>query len=309
MPNRVTLPAINPLPFYKQTPDTDERYNSRPFTEWYFSDTIFPWEERVSWHQPWQLSDNLHLQLQTNNGPVNLKLFTESGLLVDTIPFSQIRPNFNDPDMYIYEIDVDMSGYDEGCYYFTISFGNPVTLVLQSELIKLSENIENSLLLEYQHPTFREDMIFETDIFPAVRTEGGIKFKGPASKNTIYEDQSLNSTLIRSVNYGVWTLIIGNEFGVPDYFADKIDKILGCATLLVDGIAYTKIDGSIEPNESENYPMRGWKIDLRRAINRASGQYENDEAQGRSVAVMINVDSKGFGADTGGSETVIFDVE
>lgn len=309
MANTVIYPAINPLQFYKQVPDTDSRYNSRLFDNWYFSDTILPWEQRVEWHQPWQRSDVLHLQLFANYGPINLKLYKEDGTLVGTIPFDQIMVNFNDPNLYIYEVDVNMSSYDEGCYYFTITFGSPVSLTFQSELIILSDNLESTVLLEYSHPSFREDMIFETGIQPKMRIPAVLKFKGPASKNTVYEDQPLNLTVIRSLSYRVFTLDIGAGKGIPDYMADKIDRILGCRTLLIDGVAYTKMGDSIEPAAIEDYPLRGWRIDMRPSVNRASAHYENDVPQGRQVSVMINVDSKGFGTDTGGSETVITDVE
>lgn len=309
MANKVKIPALNPLQFFVETPTTDDRYNSRLFDTWSFSDTILPWEHRVDWHQPWQLSDLLNMQLQSNYGPVTLKLYTEDGTLTDTILFDQIRVNYNDPEMYIYEVDVDMSDYPEGCYFFRLTFGSPVTLTLRSEMIFLSEYIESTLQLEWSHPTFREDMIFETGIQPKMRIPGVLKFKGPASKNTLYEDQPLNMTVIRSQNFRVWTLEIGAGKGIPDYMADKIDKILGCRTLLIDGVAYTKQDASIEPQAIDDYPLRGWRIDLRPALNRASVNFENDEPAGRQVAVMINVDSKGFGYDTGGSETVITDVE
>lgn len=309
MANIVTYPAINPLQFYKQVPSTDDRYNSRLFDNWYFSDTILPFEQRVDWHQPWQLSDVLHLQLHSNYGPVVLKLYKENGTLVDTIVFTQIIQNFNDPTLFVYEVDVDMSGYDEGCYYFTITFGSPVTFTMQSEKIWLAENIEGAVQVEYSHPSFREDMIFETGIQPKARIPGVLKFKGPASKNTIYEDQPMNLQMIRSVNYRIWTLEIGYGKGIPDYFADKIDRILGCRTLLIDGVAYTKLEGSLEPSGVEDYPMRGWRIDLRPTTNRAAVHYSEGEPAGRQVAVMVNVDSKGFGTDTGGSETVITDVE
>ena len=309
MANKFIYPAINPLHFYKQNQTADDRYNSRLFDQWSFSDTILPWQQRVNWHQPWQLSDILHLQLFCNYGPISLKLYTEAGVLVDTIAFNQVMVNFNDPDMYIYEVDVDMSGYTEGCHYFTIEVGSPVVLTLVSEKIQLLENIEATLQLEYSHPSFREDMIFETGIQPKIRIPGVLTFKGPASSNTLYIDQPENPTLIRSTNYRVWVLDIGAGAGIPDYFADKIDRILGCRTLLIDGVQYTKIDGSLEPSGVEDYPMRGWRIELRPTVNRASKHYENNEPVNRQVAVEINVDSKGFGTDTGGSETVISDVE
>ncbi len=309
MANQVKYPILNPLQFYKQVPDTDSRYNSRLFDGWYVEDTILPWEQQVKWHQPWQKSDVLHLQLHSNYGPIVLKLYTEAGILTDTISFNQGLPNHNDPTLFIWEVDVDMGGYAEGCYYFTISFGSPVVLTFQSEKIVLSENIENTLLLEYSHPSFREDMIFETGIQPKMRIPATLKFKGPASKNTLFEDTPLNQTLVKSVNYRTWTLVIGGTEGIPDYLADKLDRILGCRTLLIDGVGYTKADASIEPNAIDEYPLRGWRIDLRPANNRASIHYQNEELLGRTVAVMINVDSKGFGTDPGGSETVITDVD
>lgn len=309
MANNIKFPFINPLQFYKQTPDTQDKYRSRHFDDFYVDDTILPWEQHVDWEQPWQLSDNLHLQLMSNYGPINLRLYNDSDELIDTIAFSQGVPDYNDATLFIWEADVDMSGYTPGCYYFTISFGNPIAIVLQSEMINLAAEIENTLLLEYEHFEFREDMIFETGIAPKVRIPAVLKFKGPASKNTLYEDQSLNQEVIRAENFRLWNLSIGTTFGVPDYFADKLDRILGCSSLLIDGKYYAKNDGSISPNEIDNYPLRGWSIELREKLNRASRHYEDETAQNTTVSVLINVDSKGFGADTGGNETVIVDVE
>ena len=306
MANKVIYPAINPLQFYKQVPDTDDRYNSRLFDNWYFSDTILPWEQRVDWHQPWQLSDVLHLQIHSNYGPINLKLYTEAGDLVDTIAFTQIMPNFNEPDMFIYEVDVDMDGYDEGCYYFTIAFGSPVVLTMQSENIMLSEKLEPTLQIEYSHPSFREDMIFETGIQPKIRIPGALKYKGRKSQDTTYEDQPLNATMIRSKSYPVYELSTGP---IPPYLFDKIALILGCRTLLIDAIGYTKNQPEMDMLEVEDVALVGGKIVLRPSNNRSSVHYENEAPAGRQVAVMINVDSKGFGTDTGGSETVILDVE
>jgi hypothetical protein len=306
---RIIIPHLNPLQFYKELPDVSARFNTRDFDDWYFSDTILPWQQKVHWCQPWQLSDNLKLQLQSTISPVNLLLFNYEGGLVDTIPFNQMQQSENDPELFIYQIDVDMSGYPQTSYYFQIQFGsNPVVLTLQSENINLSEKIENTILLEYTNPTFIGEMIFETGIQPSVRIPAVKKYKGPASKNTIFEDQVMDQSLVRSVNYRIWTLSIGGSKGIPDYFADNIDRYLSCKTVLIDGKYYTKVDASIEPNEVDNYPMRGWKIDMRERNNAGSRLYENNEAQNTKVAVMVNVDSKGFGADTGGNETAISNV-
>lgn len=309
--NTLIFPFINPLAFYKETPDEDDRFVSREFTDWYFANTILDWQQDVEWCQPWQTSDIIHLQLQSTYGPVSLIMYRYSDdLVIDTIPFSEVLPNANDPDLKIFEVDVDLSTYDPGKYYFKITFGSPVALTLKSENIELSERIENSLLLEYSHPSFREDMIFETGIQPGIRVAGSITYDKTASKDTLFEDQPLNMEMLRSVNYRLWKLNLGGTFGIPDYMADKISRMLGCSTLLVDGKYYAKQEGaSLDPNEIDEYPLRGWSISLREKLNRASRTYEDEIAANAQVAVMVNVDSKGFGADTGGNETVIQDVE
>lgn len=315
--NTLIYPHINGLTVYKAVPDTDDRFLSKHMDDWQFSDTILPWEEITDWCQPWMTSDTIKLQLQSTYGPVNLKMYrVDDDVLIDTIPFVNIISNFNNTDLRIYEVDVDLSTYDEGCYYFQITFGSPVALTLRTNNIELSEIIENTLLLEYKHPSFREDMIFETGIFPSCRIPGCIKYERTASKSTVYEDQPLNNEVLRSVNYRISKLYIGiDEYGqgsgIPDHFADKITRMIGCSDLLLDGRYYAKKSegDDLEAKDSEGYPMRGWTIDLRDKFNRASKHYVNEIGQNAQVAVIVNVDSKGFGNSNSGNLTVITDIE
>lgn len=305
----VKYPFINPLTFYKDSPDAVDRFRSKDFDDWGFSDTILPWQEKVCWAQPWQKSDTLHLQLQSTYSPINLKLYRKSDdALIDTIAFDQIRQNYNDPTLWIYEVDVDLSGYAEDKYYFQISFAG--TLLLRSDDVLIMDEAKNTLLLEYRHYEYREDMIFETGIFPGIRIPGTKKYDKTAAKNTVYEDQVLDIEILRSINYRIWKLILGGSEGLPDHIADKVSRMLGCSDFLIDGKYYSIADGAtLEPNEQENYPLRGWRIDLREKLNRASRQYSDVTAQNAELAVIVNVDSKGFGLDTGGSETVVIDVQ
>lgn len=312
MPTNTLIDSmLNPVQFYKQVPDEDPRFLTKDMDDWYFGDTIREWEERVCWNQPFQTSDVIHLQLQSTYGPINLRIHRRSDdAIIDTIPYEQGAESENQPGMFIYEIDVDMSIYPAGEYYFTRTFGTPVVLMQQSENIELSVRNENTLYLEYKHFQFREDMVFETGIFPGIRIPGMKKFKNPASKDTVYEDQVLNMETLRSVPFRIWTLLMGAGEGIPDYLADKLNRILGCSTLLIDGKEYTKAEGAeMEVIEIEDYPMRAWKVDMREKRNRASRIYEDETAQNATVAVMISVDSKGFGADQGGNETVVQDVD
>lgn len=314
--NTLIYPHINPLRAYKDVPDTDDRFLSKHMDDWQFSETILPWQEIVDWCQPWMKADTIKLQIQSTYGPVTLKIYRDDGVLIDTIPYTNVIGNFNNTDLRIYQVSVDLSTYDEGCYYFKTTFGSPVVLTIQHNNIELSENIENSLLLEYKHPSFREDMIFETGIFPSVRVPGCLIYDRTASKSTVYEDQPLNNEVIRSINYRIMKLYIGVDkygsgIGIPNDFADSISRMIGCADFLVDGRYYAKKSegDDLDPSEVENYPMRGWTIDLREKLNRASKHFINEVSTSGKVAVVVNVDSKGFGNSNTGSLTVINDVE
>lgn len=306
--NTLLFSNYNPVQFYKEVPDENAQYNSRHMDDWYFSDTILPWQERLNFCQPWQRNDLIQMQLQCNYGPVNLQLFNSDGLLIDTVAFQQIMANENDPTLFIYELALSMAVYPVGCYYFKMTFGSPVVLTLKSETFILSEKHENSLLLNYSHYRMYGDLVFESGFTSSLRIPATLRFKGPASVDTIYKDQVLNAQLVRSVPFRVWILAIGGSEGIPDIMADKIFGILGCSNLQVDGKYYTKNEGAtMEPNEQDNYPMRGWNIELVPKLNRTQRVYENEISQDALVAVLINSDSKGFGLGSG--QIVVQDVQ
>lgn len=309
--NILYLSNLNPIQFYKEVPDEDAQYNSRHMDDWYFSDTILPWEERVCFDQPWQQNDLIQLQMQCNYGPVNLEVYdAATDLLVDTASFQQIMANFNDPTLFIYELDLALNVYPVGTYYLKVKFGSPVVLTLKSENIILSEKHENTLLLNYSHYKMYGDLIFETGFASSIRIFATNKLKSFKSVRTSYKDQLQNPQTVRSVNSRVWNLVIGGTEGIPDYLADKLFEILGCSNLQIDGKYYVINPGAeMEPNEVENYPMRGWSIEMLQKINRSQRIFENEQSQDVFVAVMANSDSKGFGADNGSNETVIIDVQ
>lgn len=307
----VFFPNANPFQFYKDVPDVNPQYNSRLFDEWYFSNTILPWEENVGFIHLWQTTDLIKMQLQCDYGPINLQLIDEeTNVVVDTVPFIQIMPNANNPALFIYEITVDLSIYDpDKCYYLKITFGSPIILTLRSEVINLKANQPDTLLLVYSHRKFFADVIFETGIDFQLRIPATLKYKGPASKDTIYIDQVYNAEMIRSVPYNVWTLTVGGSMGIPDYLVVKLIIALGCSDFSIDGRFYTKNESAnLEPNSEEDYPMRGWTIELLQKLNRNQRIFEDDEVQEIQIAVMVNSDSKGFATDQGGNESVIEDV-
>lgn len=308
MPNKLIYPSMNCLQMFLSTLDRDDRYNSKTFDDWDFPETVLPWEQSVNYRQPWQLNDTIQLQLQTNIGPVNFILKTCDGATIDTIQFDQKQQSVTEPGLFIYECSVPLSGYSAGYYYVEIDFGGGV-FVIRSGVLDFATLHANTLLSEFKHVTFREDIIFETGFFPSLRFHGTLKFDRSPSKKTVYEDQVLNELVLRSQKFRKWILSIGGSKGIPDYLHDTIAGIIGCSDFRIDGKYFTcPADADLEPNSIDNYPMRGWKVDLRERYTRGARVYENDEPIDGELVVMVNVDSKGFGNSNSGSQTAVIDV-
>lgn len=308
MPNKLIYPSSNPLQMFMADLERDERYNSKDFDDFDFPETILPWEQITSYCQPWQLNDTISLQLQSNIGPVNFKLRKCSNdSVVDTILFDTIAESETEPGLFIREVTVPLSGYDEGCYYAELDFGGVFTV--RSGDLNLAEIHETTGLIEYKHFENREDIIFETGFFPSVRIHATKRFVGPKQKATVYEDQVLNMSALHSRKYRLWNLVIGESYGIPDYFADMLGGIIGCSDFRYDGKQYTvDKDSELEPNGEDYYPMRGWSVQLRERYTRGSRTYENDDPVDAQITVMVSVDSKGFGNSNAGTETAIIDV-
>lgn len=313
MANKVIISHLNPLQFF--LPDLastrDEKYNSKDFTDFELSETILPWEQNVGYCQPFQLNDSIPLQIQSNIGPVNFVLRDcETGDVINTVQLDQKQESVTEPGLFIYELSFPLAGYEPGCYYGELQFGDDVFLLRTGEL-NFEELHENSLLLQYKHFENREDIIFETGWLGAVRVQGIKKYLGPKQKTTVYEDQVLDSTNLRAQKYRLWELKVGGTpaRGIPDYFADMIGGIIGCSDFRIDGKNYTVPEGKeMEPVEVEKYPLRGWAVEIRERYTKASVTFENDVPVGGRLTAMINSDSKGFGNSVSGSQTAVIDV-
>jgi hypothetical protein len=308
---RLYQPFLNPVQFTKITPDEIPQYVSRHLDDWQFPDTILDFEQRVCWRQGWQTSDSIRLQFQSNYSPLNLKLIrAQDEVVMYDVNLAVVRTNMDDPDYKIYQADVALNPYPVGFYYLKLSVGIGGVLTLVSNVFEISIICENSLLLEYQHRKYYADVFFETGFSPSIRIPAILKMKPPGSIDTIYEDQEANMEMLKSVPYQLWTLSIGPE-GIPPAQIKRLNFMLGCSNMRLDGRYYTKNEGAkLDENTVEFYPMSGWSIELREKLNRSSVIYENEIVVDGTIAVVANVDSKGFSPnDAGGSVYQVEDIQ
>jgi len=258
-------------------------YNTRDFDADFFARNIPSYDQQRKYCQPYQQGDKIRVQflgLPDYGTPTSVNPYTafiidsESGQVL-----AQMQPTEGTQigNEYLREVEFDLFTIPEGHYYVLIQcreeaitfVGYNRTYVI-SEPIHVAQTHKDTMLFEYENSYNAQGIIFE---------ELGGKFQfrihsaltelNPDSKFTTYEDEPLNLEMLSGTPFRLWTLGIGgNGNPIPQWVADKIERITLCDTFKIDGKDYTRNEGAkLEANRKQRTPLYSWKITLRERIN------------------------------------------
>lgn len=311
---------LNPVKYVPLNPTDVPQYTSRHDEDWRFADTLMPWEEQVCWNQPWLFQDTIVQQIISNVAPIRLRLFDLEGRVWYDDNFQQRQQIISMPGMFIYESRLALNFLTKtGVYFIRLDIGTDEgNAQISAVNFFISNNIENSetnektLLLEYKHRSYYEDMFFETGIAPSIRVPGRIKKKKGAARTTTWNDQNMRLKMVKRMPYTLFNMVIGSAEGVPKWFeTDQLNYILGCSELKGDGRLYTINEGAeIEENafDDDGYPLYGLSVEMRSTLNRGSRIVESGDSERGPISVVANTDSKGFGIDSGNSNYQLIEI-
>lgn len=294
MANIIYQPLLNPIKFVLIEPAAIPQYLSKFLDDWLFVNTIRSFEQPTKYINRWLYDDAIRCQFISNFQPLTIKLFTCSGVETYSVALTTMQQDYFNPDYYVRQFDIDLATFDPGFYYFTIPEAGWISEPF--EIMAEEDEGNPTQYIEYSNSERYGGVIFDTPFDPTIRVPSILKYKTPGSKDTGYTDQDEAAAILHSVPYRVWNFILGGIGGVPPYLIDKLSRIFGCDTLTIDGRDYTKNEGAQwEPVELDGYPMAGWSIELREKLNRDSLIYEDGGEIISGNAMMLIIDSKGFG--------------
>lgn len=184
-----------------------------------------------------------------------------------------------------------------GRYFFVFKVGvNPISDVLVSEPILVQEKHENTVLLQYTNRRMKGKFIFETGIKPSIRVPSRFRQQAPGSNDTLYEDQTADMVMIKSIPFRLWRYYIES---IPDWFAWIIKNVQGCSDVKYDGLQMVVDDDAKFESTISQYSdaLVNYQITLREAVNNDSKDFDSNVVSNDEISIMLNVDSKGF-ADT-----------
>lgn len=295
---RVIIPYLNPLNIVRVEPQHIPQYNT------YWTDVYF-WKNRLDefqaaapdFYQPWQHNDVVSIQFQNNAGQITVEIKNCEGFTVNSFIMTQKQQNVYQPDYFIYEMNAALNTIPSGRYFFVFKVGvNPISDVLVSEPILVQEKHENTVLLQYTNRRMKGKFIFETGIKPSIRVPSRFRQQAPGSNDTLYEDQTADMVMIKSIPFRLWRYYIES---IPDWFAWIIKNVQGCSDVKYDGLQMVVDDDAKFESTISQYSdaLVNYQITLREAVNNDSKDFDSNVVSNDEISIMLNVDSKGF-ADT-----------
>lgn len=292
---RIIIPYLNPLNLVEVAPVEIPQYVTKFIDDYLWSERLQPQQMGVKpFYQLWQNSDVIPIQLQSDMGQITVYVINCKRKQIDSFIMTPKQQNKYEPGMYIYEAFISLTPYPPGKYMLVFKVGDSA---LVSEPIHIKARHENTFLFQYKHRNYRGNVIFETGIEMNVRAVCNIKLQAPQSKDTLYEDQVLDMTLIKSVPFTVYDLTIEQ---IPDWYSKIFGWVMGCSSVRINGHYFTKNgEGAKFEKEVKAYydALANYKLELRDSTNRNSKVFSATENTNEELTITLNVDSKGF-ADT-----------
>ena len=210
----------------------DQRYQNKPFDL----------DDRQCYVQKFQTNDTTKLQFLSDYPDFTFKVYhLETNIQALNIDPVDKQYNVKNQTFKVYEVEIDFNQLGESDYYVEV-IANGV--LYQSEPINVAGFQPNTLLYEYRNSYPKSDIVFYDGFVSSFRAEGGINQFMPSFQDESYIDQQYNNTLLNSVGYRVFTLYVGNATGVPDWVGDRINEILTCDNLKIDGLYYAKANSA-----------------------------------------------------------------
>lgn len=251
----VKLPIINPVRIFQSGHNL-----YRPFRE-----SIPDFETQLDYCQIFQKGDVIRFQVVCSTS------VTVAAYLVDANDasvgaFTAEATVVIDGSNY-YTRSLDTTSIAEGYYQIKMTVNS---YTFYSEPIHLLTTHLNSILLEFTHDENNFSAMFVDGSNPTTkfyfRVIGGCQSDGvtPVSKDVAFIDQKYNVELLDSIPYLTYKLIIGDTNGVPNWVADKINRIFACRTVKINDKYFAKTDGAKLERQSisDKHPMAVWTLDI-----------------------------------------------
>jgi hypothetical protein len=287
MANIFEIPLLNPLRAIWQSDKLNSdagtilyqafnpSYNYRNIdSDWYYR-TLKEYEQKQPYVQPFQQSDTIRVQWigsdNTSGFYDHVKLLDSNGSdtgVSISVGSSAIGSRT------LYTITLPLWNINEGKYFLSVYHhppSNEKTCIVFEPFYVKQVHIK-TVRIDYFNSFNDQSVIYPTSAYiPQIRVHGCITDVTNESKFNVYEDQPMNVEMVSGIPYRTFELTLGGSKGIPQWYADIIERALLTDTLMIDGIAYTRAEGAkLESKKEAGKPLNMYTIKLRERYNTAT---------------------------------------
>jgi hypothetical protein len=297
--NLMYISAYNPVQFvkYDLTPQAKYQYKDM-YDDWSFQ-RFNNFYAKPFYFQKWQTSDSINLQMFTSGeGQLQLFVYDDKGKQVSITPFNIISNSAVQPPFVLQQLSFTLNA---GIYLFVIKNGAGDNLAV-SEWQQVKAIHRNTHLYEYSSSYNKRNTFFNSWGNVMIRVEGQLMPADPDADFTEYADEEADVTMVHDNAWQKQKLYVGDNLGIPDFLALKINLITLLDTLLIEGIAYARDKDAKLENVGfrAGYPYSQYSTTVRKAINELGLTVVTDQDVTDNLATSWVIDQQAIGMDGDG---------
>lgn len=285
----VRVDATYPAQYHFKQMDTDWHRNR-----------IGDYSMQQPYFQKWQTNDFFDVQFITKGLSADMRIVDKNGATVDTITLNITATAALVTPYQLYEGTVDCGTLTAGeTYWLVATFGaGPGEKSFISEPFVVADNWPNTVLIQYSNDVNQPDLIWQSGYVGKIRVEGFIQNFKPGGRVSQYEDQLMDVVMLDGQPTRGYELLLGGDFGLPDWLSDKLNRILMLDNLTIDGFAYSPDkDAKLEPIETPGSPYVFWTIGIKEASNKAGIAIDATGEDASVLTVEYNINTRGFSSN------------
>lgn len=286
------FPPLQDFRFVPYNRPKGAAYNYYSFDNALLKDQVRPTQIKQQYAQKVQYTDLKTLYILSTADSIEVKIFNDKGVEVNDIGF------YEHGTQYSYQTDtgevVDMFiriapfsflpiTYPEGFYYIKVkaNYSDSDHEEFISEPIWVRNKHKDTILVKYRNDTNDYDVLFELQLqIPLVfslRLPSDFMTLTPSGEDVVFSDQDENLRKLYGNPFRIFNLTIGGGRtgkGIPEYLVDKINRLLRCDRILIEGKRYTKHEGAeLDQQNALTAPLQYLTVKLREYFNDAAGSF------------------------------------
>lgn len=299
------ISPYNPVQWVKYDYSLPAKYQYKDlYDDWSF-ERFQNFYKKPVYFQKWQTTDPIKLQILTSGeGQLELFIYDERGMQVSNTPLS-IIVNTAVPDPFILQ-QLSVTIATEGIYLFVLKNGIGENIAI-SEWQHIKVKWPKTNLFEYSSSYNLRNTYFNSWGAVSIRVEGQLMPADPDSDFTEFEDEEGDMTIVHDHPWQKQKLFVGDNLGIPDFMAMKMNLVTLLNACLCEGIHIARDKDSKLENVGfrPGYPFSQYSLIVRKAINELGLTVITTQDIEDNLATSFMIDQQALGMNAPGNINVV----